>query len=132
MAGKIIADQIEHSTAGSLDTQYVVNGSAKAWVNINGSSGTPTSRDSLNVSSITDNSTGRYAPVLTSAMGNTNYSLCGVANANTGDTFNAPADFVMGINNVVATTTSTFEMTTYSSGYVDSKYCFGHVFGDLA
>ena len=31
MAGKIIADQIEHSTAGSLDTQYVVNGSAKAW-----------------------------------------------------------------------------------------------------
>jgi hypothetical protein len=33
MAGKIIADQIEHSTAGSLDTSYVVNGSAKAWVN---------------------------------------------------------------------------------------------------
>jgi hypothetical protein len=32
MAGKIIADQIEHSTAGSLDTSYVVNGSAKACV----------------------------------------------------------------------------------------------------
>jgi hypothetical protein len=36
MAGKIIADQIEHSTAGSLDTSYVVNGSAKAWVNFDG------------------------------------------------------------------------------------------------
>ena len=31
MAGKIIADTLEHSTAGSLDTQYVVQGSAKAW-----------------------------------------------------------------------------------------------------
>ena len=65
-------------------------------------------------------------------MGNTNYSLCGVTNANTGDTFGAPADLVMGINNVVTTTTTTFEMTNYSSAYVDSKYCYGHVFGDLA
>ena len=39
--GKIKADTLEHSTAGSLDTSYVVNGSAKAWTNINGSSGTP-------------------------------------------------------------------------------------------
>ena len=132
MAGKIIADTLETGAGADIATSYVVNGSAKAWVNINGSSGTPTSRDSLNVSSITDYSTGRYAPVLTSAMGNTNYSFCGVTNANTGDTFNAPADLVMGINNVVTTTTSTFEMTNYASGYVDSKYCFGHVFGDLA
>ena len=132
MAGKIIADTIETGAGADIPTSYVVNGSAKAWVNINGSSGTPIARDSLNVSSITDSATGRYAPVLTSAMGNTNYSLCGVTNANTGDTFGAPADLVMGINNVVATTTSTFEMTNYSSGYVDSKYCFGHVFGDLA
>ena len=117
----------------SVDTTYVINGSAKAWVNINGSSGTPTSRDSLNVSSITDYSTGRYAPVLTSAMGNTNYSFCGITNANTGDTFGAPADLVMGINNVITTTTSTFEVTNYANGaYTDSKYCFVHVFGDLA
>ena len=27
--GKIKADTLEHSTAGSLDTQYVVNGSAR-------------------------------------------------------------------------------------------------------
>ena len=27
MAGKIVADTLKHSTAGSLDTQYVVNGS---------------------------------------------------------------------------------------------------------
>jgi hypothetical protein len=35
--GKIKADTLEHSTAGSLDTQYVVNGSAKVtWVNYTG------------------------------------------------------------------------------------------------
>ena len=32
--GKIKADTLEHSTAGSLDTQYVVNGSAKAWSSV--------------------------------------------------------------------------------------------------
>jgi hypothetical protein len=31
MAGKIVADELEHSTAGSVDTQYVVSGSSKAW-----------------------------------------------------------------------------------------------------
>ena len=36
--GKIKADTLEHSTAGSVDTQYVVNGSAKAWQNLNGNS----------------------------------------------------------------------------------------------
>ena len=57
MAGKIVADTLEHSTAGSLDTQYVVNGSAKAWMNLNGT-GTIATRDTLNISSVTDNGTG--------------------------------------------------------------------------
>ena len=51
MAGKIVADQLEHSTAGSLDTSYVVNGSAKSWgaqLTTTGTSG-----DSLNISTIT-------------------------------------------------------------------------------
>jgi hypothetical protein len=34
MAGTIIADTLTHSTAGSVTTDYVVNGSAKAWANI--------------------------------------------------------------------------------------------------
>jgi len=57
MAGKIVADTLEHSTAGSIATNYVVEGSAKAWVNFNGT-GTPAIRDSLNFSSITDSGTG--------------------------------------------------------------------------
>ena len=57
--GKIKADTLEHSTAGSLDTSYVVNGSAKAWVSLNGT-GTIAVLDSLNTSSITDTGTGNY------------------------------------------------------------------------
>ena len=34
--GTLKADTLTHSTAGSLATNYVVNGSAKAWVNFNG------------------------------------------------------------------------------------------------
>ena len=65
MAGKLIADQIEHSTAGSLDTSYVVNGSAKVWVHINNVNDVISVGNSLNTSSITDVGTG---------MNRTNYS----------------------------------------------------------
>jgi len=74
MAGKIIADTLEHSTAGSLTTDYVVNGSAKAWVNFNGT-GTIATRDSLNVSGLVDNGTGDYSQSMTSGMNTDVYTL---------------------------------------------------------
>ena len=73
MAGKIIADQIEHSTAGSLDTSYVVNGSAKAWANYSGA-GT-VFRDSFNCASAVDNGTGDYSANYTSSLANDDYSV---------------------------------------------------------
>jgi hypothetical protein len=72
MAGKIIVDQIEHSTAGSLDTSYVVNGSAKAWVNFDGT-GTPATTYSFGVSSLDDNGTGNYDVNYTTAFSNNRY-----------------------------------------------------------
>ena len=72
--GKIKADTLEHSTAGSLDTSYVVNGSAKAWVNFNGTS-TVAIRASNNVASITDNGTGDYTANFTSAITDANYAV---------------------------------------------------------
>tara|TARA_B100000925_G_scaffold288064_1_gene268405 strand:- start:777 stop:1181 length:405 start_codon:yes stop_codon:yes gene_type:complete len=79
--GKIKADTLEHSTAGSLDTQFVVNGSAKAWCSYNGS-GT-TFADSFNMTSATDNSTGNYTFTLTNAMGNANYAASSIVHPNT-------------------------------------------------
>ena len=51
----------------TVGTSYVVNGSAKAWVNFNGS-GTIATRDSFNVSTLTDEGTGDYTNSFTSAM----------------------------------------------------------------
>ena len=72
MAGKIIADTLEHSTAGSVTTDFVVNGSVKAWITFSGN-GT-TVRDSSNTSSLVDDGTGNYSYNLTSSMGNANYA----------------------------------------------------------
>jgi len=77
MAGKIIADQIEHSTAGSLDTSYVVNGSAKMWSNVQ--SDQSTQNDSLNVSSVSDEGTGASRRNLTSAFANNPFSHAGLS-----------------------------------------------------
>lgn len=51
----------------------------RAWVNFNGT-GTVAIRSSFNVSSITDNGTGRYTVNFTTAMPNTNYAaICNSA-----------------------------------------------------
>ena len=76
MAGKLIADQIEHSTAGSLDTSYVVNGSAKAWVNYKGTT-TNEVRDSLNVASVSDDAVGVFTVNYSNSFNNSSYSATG-------------------------------------------------------
>jgi len=57
----------------SVDTTYVVNGSAKSWLEMNGT-GTIATADSLNVSSIADNTTGDYTQNYTTSFSNANYS----------------------------------------------------------
>lgn len=57
----------------SVPVDTVVDGSAKAWVNFNGT-GTVAIRAAFNVSSITDNGTGDYTVNFTTAMPDANYS----------------------------------------------------------
>ena len=76
------------STQGgsTVPVDTVVNGTAKAWVNFNGT-GTVAIRRAFNVSSVTDNATGDYTVNFTTAMVDTSYSVCGTANMlNAGDT----------------------------------------------
>jgi hypothetical protein len=58
----------------STEVTNVVNGSAKAWVNFNGT-GTVAIRRGFNVSSITDNGTGNYTVNFTTAMTDANYTV---------------------------------------------------------
>ena len=70
--GTLKADTLTHSTAGSLATNYVVNGSAKAWITFNGT-GTIATRNSFGVSSISDNSTGNYTVNFSNAFSAADY-----------------------------------------------------------
>lgn len=69
--------------AGSktVPTDTVVDGSAKAWVNFNGT-GTVAIRRAFNVSSITDNGTGDYTVNFTNAMSDANYSAVATVSSN--------------------------------------------------
>jgi hypothetical protein len=66
----------------SVPSDTVINGTAKAWVNFNGT-GTVAIRASFNVSSITDLGTGTYRINFSTAMPDSNYSaVYGVAATN--------------------------------------------------
>ena len=74
----------------SITVEGAVKGSAKAWVNFNGT-GTVAIRASYNVSSITDSDVGYYVVNFTNALSDTNYTavastsdnatLCGISPA---------------------------------------------------
>ena len=81
MAGKIVADTLEHSTAGSIATNYVVEGASKAWSHFD-ASGTLTSRDSLNIASYTDNSTGNYNVNYSSNYSNNDFAIASTSRSN--------------------------------------------------
>jgi hypothetical protein len=125
MAGKIIADTLEHSTAGSLTTDYVVNGSAKAWMHMpNGGASTISLSDSLNTSSISDGGTGIYTPSWTNNMNNATYefSLASQRGASFADhpTLNSMA-------------TGSMQMAqSNASAYVNSAIYTASIHGDLA
>ena len=126
--GKIKADTLEHSTAGSLDTQFVVSGSAKVWINFTTVT-TTASRDSLNVSSLTDVGTSNTRVTYSSAMNNVNYSATGYSNWNTANAegnFNASHSGRLGL---VGRATTTIQHYSYVT---DSAQQDVQILGDLA
>lgn len=65
----------------------VINGTARAWVNFNGT-GTVAIRASYNVTSITDNGVGDWTVNFTNALADTNYGFSGGAEGESGATSN--------------------------------------------
>jgi hypothetical protein len=77
------SDQVNTGTEKSLDTSYLLNGSLKSWLNMNGQS-TIAINDSFNMASITDNGTGSYGATVSNAMSNTYYVAAGEHSSNGG------------------------------------------------
>ena len=110
----------------TVETGYVLNGSAKAWVNFNGQ-GTIATRDSLNIASLTDQGTGIYDVNYTSNMSSSNYSL---SQSNRG---NRPADGDGGLSENIATKHRLQSRSgNINSSFEDADRLYSQVFGDLA
>ena len=97
------------SSNNSIATSVVFNGTAKAWINMNGS-GTISNRDSSNISGITDNGTGDYTFSYSNNMDNANYcvTVCATDDGSTAggtDGF-AYGSWIRGSNSVVYATGS--------------------------
>lgn len=73
MAGTLTISTLSDGTNSTSSTNCI-QGSAKAWVNFNGTNGTV--RAAYNVSSVTRTSAGLYTANFTSAFADTNYSVC--------------------------------------------------------
>nr|BAR24439.1 hypothetical protein [uncultured Mediterranean phage uvMED] len=103
----------------------IASGTAKAWVNFNGT-GTVAIRASYNVGSITDNGTGDYTINFTAAMSNTNYICTGTSGLS-----NTASQTICPNFDVAAPTTSAMRIQTVNSANVqDRPYNHVAVFGD--
>ena len=74
MAGTLTISTLSDGTNSTSSTNCI-QGSAKAWVNFNGSPSTPTINAQYNVSSITKNSAGTYTVNFTNAFSDANYAV---------------------------------------------------------
>ena len=101
----------------STSANNVIQGSAKAWVNFNGTlSGTITPRASFNVNSVTKNSTGIYTINFTTAMPDANYAAVIGANINSSNN-----DMRRDSRIVTWSTSNVIVVTGDSSGNSDTK-----------
>ena len=110
-------------TAKSVDTDYLVSGSLKAWRKYTCVT-TTASTDSFNFSSIQDNATGDTDHTMTNAMANTTYTIIHDTQFST---FNG--HYSGGTLNTDGFRTGVYNS---SSVAVDVEHNFVHVAGDLA
>jgi hypothetical protein len=136
LTGKTSAGDITVTSEGGAATMQLQQGLAKAWVNFNGT-GTIATRDSFNVSSLTDGGTGKYNVNYTSNMSSADYANSFVIQTVDG---NDDGNIKVGglrKGGVVPTSSSTpfqggdwFYGTT--GGFFDANQIHAMTFGDLA
>ena len=126
------SDTVNTGTEKSIDTSYIYNGISKSWLNYaqNGD----TINDSFNISSVSDNSTSEFKPVMTNVMANINYSVHGSFGPNYGTAaslgYNMHQD---GTAERVPTTSDYFVRTVgFNGSGFDSKYNMLSLDGDVA
>tara|TARA_A100001515_G_scaffold123681_1_gene107658 strand:+ start:231 stop:632 length:402 start_codon:yes stop_codon:yes gene_type:complete len=125
LTGTSTAGSIAVTGEGNSTTTNLQQGLAKSWILFNGT-GTPASRDSFNVTSISDGGTGLYTLNLTNAFNDGNHADVG-SNAN---------GMVLTHNNgsvILAGASTSFVNSKNTGGSdFDSEYVSAMLAGDLA
>ena len=123
----ITASNLNDGTT-TVATTYVTNGSAKAWINLNGT-GTIAARDSLNISSTTDVGNGYYRPNFASNMSSDTYTVSGSV---IGSTSGYYYSFVTADGGALTASSFDSEIIHYAGSRNDMTYVHFIIHGDLA
>ena len=131
--GTLKADTLTHSTAGSLATNFVVNGSTKTHNRFNFDGNTVTG--SFNQSSVSDIGTGEYQATYTNNMSDATYTVMMSVGLDDG-TENAYV-YAVGTRRSVLPTSSTVNVqSSHESGngsaQADADLVMHSCYGDLA
>ena len=131
LTGKTSAGSITVTSEGGAATQSLQQGLAKAWLNFNGT-GAIAARDSLNISSQSDDGTGLYTMTYTNAFNNDDYVGSGLSRTPgvaSGGTAQFPSS-----SDSNQTTTSAQHYTVNAIGGSAADFSHNHIIihGDLA
>jgi len=119
--------QVTNIKATGETASRAVSGVAAAWVNYKGTS-TNTIRDSLNISSVTDNTTGDYTNNFTNSMSSADY----IVTCAQGGDGNANEVRVPKIGGSLASSNYSYNTLQVTVAIRDVVYIFHTIHGDLA
>jgi len=128
LTGVTTAGSISVTGEGNSTTTNLQQGLAKAWINLNGT-GTIATRDSFNVSSIADQSTGDTRVTVSSAFATTNYCTTASGGENA-DSYTG--GMRAGSCYMVSTTVAGVAISFQNGGASDCVINCSHITGDLA
>ena len=129
---KVNNDATFISDGGAVTNSNLVQGLCKCWVNFDGTASNAASRDTFNVSGMTDNGTGDYTISINNDMSNDDYCTV-VSGAETGSSGDTNQIGSIKRNGTYTTSAVTVCGThTNSQDDVDNQRMMAAIHGDLA
>jgi len=125
--GTLKADTLTHSTAGSVDTNYVVNGSTKVWATWDSANDPATLEDSFNTSTLTDVEQGVFKVNINNSMSNAYYSAVGMIRF-----YHMSVQTTLPTTSVLSVRTFYVSNTSGARSSYDNAYMTAQIVGELA
>ena len=134
--GVTTAGSISVTGEGNSTTTNLQQGLAKSWVNFDGTASGAASRDTFNVSGMTDVATGQYTVSYSTSMANVNYAIsCTTVDGGTATRGGNTLNLMDGTTPQTGSISVESRFGGYPSsngGEGDQDFMFVIVFGDLA